>query len=117
MGLHCTDHRLVCGLRVRVRVRLRVRVTVTVTVKIDDSTFVFGQSSDWYKMVAVDATGAKIECRYMNKNLELTKANWEAANRGGSYTVADVEMSNASNARIGVWNESDPIGSWPWVGR
>ena len=66
--------------------------------KIDDNTFVFGHASDWYKMVAVDAQGTKIENRYMNKNLDLTKENWESANRGGAYSASNVQMCTASNA-------------------
>ena len=66
--------------------------------KIDDNTFVFGHASDWYKMVAVDAKGIKIENRYMNKNLALTKANWENANRGGSYSVSNVQLCTKGRA-------------------
>ena len=50
-------------------------------------------------MVAVDAQGNKIENRYMNKDLDLTKANWERANRGGpAYSASNVQMCAASNA-------------------
>ena len=66
--------------------------------KIDDNTFVFGHASDWYKMVAVDAQGNKIENRYMSKALALTKANWENANRGGSYSASDVKMCDKASA-------------------
>ena len=67
---------------------------------LDDNTFVFGHASDWYKMVAVDAQGNKIENRYMNKNLDLTKANWESANRGGAYSASNVQMCAATTTTI-----------------
>ena len=60
--------------------------------KIDDNTFVFGHASDWYKMVSVDSLGNKIENRYMSSGSELTAANWEAANRGGSYSATNVQL-------------------------
>jgi hypothetical protein len=72
--------------------------------KIDDNTFVFGHASDWYKMVAVDAQGHKIENRYMDKNLALTKANWENAHRGGSYSASYVQMCSKASSTGGFSN-------------
>ena len=66
--------------------------------KIDDNTFVFGYKSDWYKMVSVDLLGNKIENRYMTTNLELTAANWEGANRGGSYSATNVQFCSTGQS-------------------
>jgi len=64
--------------------------------KIDENTYVFGVVSDWYKMVAVDATGAKIECRYMDKGNTLNADSWVDATHANieSYNVKDVTRSS-----------------------
>ena len=61
--------------------------------EIDDNTFVFGHDDGgWYKMVALNSLGNKTENRYMSSGNELTAANWEAANRGGSYSATNVQL-------------------------
>jgi len=61
-------------------------------------TFVFFHKSDWCKMVAVDADGKHIECRYMSRTLPFTKANWEQANRGGEYSIIDIARGTRPEA-------------------
>jgi len=43
-------------------------------------------------MVALNSLGNKTENRYMSSGNELTAANWEAANRGGSYSATNVQL-------------------------
>ena len=63
--------------------------------KINDNTFVFGAKisiAHWYKMVAVDAEGNTVQCRYMYGTSELTSANWMTSYSSGSirYTVKNL---------------------------
>ena len=66
---------------------------------VNSNTFVFGAldpSGDYFKMVSVDATGTKIESRYMRPGpttlSTLTLANWDGATKGGfgSYSATDI---------------------------
>merc|ERR1711924_507551 len=78
--------------------------------------FVFGaveKSGDWFKMVSVDATGKKKECRHtkpsnIRKIGELTGAIWDAANRGGSYSTTDIKTGSCGNGtKKGEANKQD----------
>ncbi len=72
--------------------------------QIDADTFVFGAVHDnWFKMACVDRQGRHKECRYMTasqldfKNmLDSVRRNWNAANRGGAYTV---QVSSVAEAK------------------
>ena len=66
--------------------------TNNVGLKIDGSTYVFGKNTGiWLKMVAYDASGTHVENRYAGPENSapqtVTKDVWENANRGGYYTV------------------------------
>ena len=73
----------------------------TAGVKIDENTYVFGQNTEGHlKMVAVDATGAKLTTRYgphiASDQIGLnavTKERWESGTNGGGYSVEDVNMA------------------------
>ena len=70
----------------------------TSPVIINENTFVFGAHNNvWWKMAAVDVTGAYIESRYisMGSNQELTAEMWaagQAAMAGYPYSVENVEL-------------------------
>ena len=59
----------------------------------------FGSLDDpWFKMTSVDVSGNKIENRHSSSTLSSSMSatelenGWSAANRGGEYTVKDIEM-------------------------
>merc|ERR1719231_1236130 len=73
--------------------------------KVDDNTFVFGgkDKDKWFKMRAVDANGKGIENRYtseIKKFKKLTVGVWNRANKGGSYSVRDVETGTCDASMI-----------------
>ena len=80
--------------------------------EINNDTFVFGAADGgWFKMVAVDSSGLFKECRYMKQSqatdTQAVKSNWPSANKGGSYSVKNVEIpekcNTAAGAAAGVW--------------
>ena len=69
--------------------------TNNVGLKIDGSTYVFGKNTgQWLKMVAYDASGTHVENRHSgpqnNAPQTVTKDVWENANKGGDYTVTNL---------------------------
>ena len=66
--------------------------------QVDANTYVFGgREGVYFKMTSVDATGAKIEDRYtqaISTIDALDLATWEAATRGGDYSVEDFSIQD-----------------------
>ena len=71
------------------------------------STYVFGgYDGGWFKMASVDADGKFIENRHTKSCsviADLTSTIWEAANRGGRYSVTNIKMSSVG----GQWNSQE----------
>jgi len=71
--------------------------------KVNASTFVFGgkdPADGLFKMISVDARGKCLECRHTQRAdlldiKALTVTQWDAAHRGGEYTVTDIATAQS----------------------
>ncbi len=68
-----------------------------VGLKIEQNVYVFGKDTgNWLKMVAYDASGNLVENRYSDTSTKhnapqtVTKDVWENANKGGDYSVKNM---------------------------